>query len=100
MPSVLPACDEEPVTCSEFPLSVTFCLTLADCCKVHYVPSGIFSHLVVHVKRQRYVILENIEYSNYLFRDVALFRIEPSCFNKMKYAYNMMVVDKIDHHLH
>ena len=100
MPSVLPACDEKPVTCSEFPLFVTFCFSLANGSKVHSVPSGIFPQLVVHVKRQRYVILENIEYRNYLFHDETLFRIEPSYFNKMKYAYNMMVVDKIDHHLH
>ena len=100
MPSVLPAYDEEPVTCSEFTLFVTFCFFLVNGSKVHYVPSGIFPHLVGHVKRQRYVILDNIEYRNYLFRDVALCRIEPSCFNKMKYVYNMIVVDKIDHHLH
>ena len=38
-----------------------------------------------------------MEYKNYLFRDVALFSIEPSCSNKMQYAYNVMVVDKLDH---
>ena len=49
IPSVLPACDEEPVTCSESPLSFTFCLSLDDGSKIHYVPRGIFPHLVVHI---------------------------------------------------
>ena len=97
IPSVLPSCDEEPVTCSESPLSFTFCLSLADGRKVHYVPRGIFPHLVVHIEGQGYEIQENMEYRNYLFRDVALFSIQPSRSNKMQYAYNVMVVDKIDH---
>ena len=97
IPSVLPSCDEEPVTCSESPLSFTFCLSLADSRKVHYVPRGIFPHLVVHIEGQGYDIQENMEYRNYLFRDVALFSIQPSSSNKMQYAYNVMVVDKIDH---
>ena len=98
IPSVLPACDEEPVTCSEFPLSFTFCHSLADSDKVHnYVPRGIFPHLVVHIEGRGYVILENMEYRNLLFRDVALFSIEPSRSNKMQYAYNVMVVDKMNH---
>ena len=97
IPSVLPACDEEPVTCSESPLSFTFCLSLDDGSKVHYVPRGIFPHLVVHIEGRGYAILENMECRNYLFRDVALFSIEPSHSNKMQYAYNVMVVDKMDH---
>ena len=97
IPSVLPACDEEPVTCSEFPLSFTFCLALADGSKIHYVPRGIFPHLVVHIEGRGYAILENMECRNYLFRDVALFSIAPSRSNKMQYAYNVMVVDKMDH---
>ena len=97
IPSVLPACDEEPVTCSESPLSFTFCLTLADDSKVHYVPRGIFPHLVVHIEGRGYAILENMECRNYLFRDIALFSIEPSRSNKMQYAYNVMVVDKMHH---
>ena len=99
IPSVLPSCDEEPVTSSESPLSFTFCISLAHGSKVHYVPRGIFPHLVVHIKGHAhgYVILENMEYRNYLFRDVALFSIEPSHSNKMQYAYNVMVVDKMDH---
>ena len=97
IPSVLPACDKEPVTCSESPLSFTFCLSLADGSKVPYVPRGIFPHLVVHIEGQGYVILENMECRNYLFRDVALFSIEPSLSNKMQYAYNVMVVDEMDH---
>ena len=97
IPSVLPACDKEPVTCSESPLSFTFCLSLNDGSKVHYVPRGIFPHLVVHIEERGYVIVENMECRNYLFRDVALFSIEPSHSNKMQYAYNVMVVDKMDH---
>ena len=97
IPSVLPACDKEPVTCSESPLSFTFCLTLADGSKIHYVPRGIFPHLVVHIEGRGYAILENMECRNYLFRDVALFSIEPSHSNKMQYAYNVMVADKMDH---
>ena len=96
IPSVLPSCDEEPVTCSESPLSFTFCLSLADSRKVHYVPRGIFPHLVVHIEGQGYEIQENMEYTNYLFRDVALFSIQPSSSNKMQYAYNVMVADKMD----
>ena len=97
IPSVLPACDEEPVACSESPLSFTFCLSVADGSKIHYVPRGIFPHLVLHIEGRGYVILENMECRNYLFRDVALFSIEPSRSNKMQYAYNVMVVDKMDH---
>ena len=96
IPSVLPACDEEPVTCSESPLSFTFCLSLADGCKIHYVPRGIFPHLVVHIEGQGYEIQENTNYQSCLFRDVATFGIEPSHCNKMQYAYNVMVVDKMD----
>ena len=51
MPSVLPVCDKEPMTCSEFALSFTFGLSLAEGSKVHYVPRGISPHLVVHVER-------------------------------------------------
>ena len=97
IPSVLPACDKEPVICNEYPLSFTFSLSLDGDKKVHYVPRGIFPHLVVHIEGLGYVILENMEYRNYLFRDVALFSIEPSCSNTMQYAYNMMMVDKMNH---
>ena len=96
IPSVLPDCDEEPVTCSESPLSFTFCLSLADGSKIHYVPRGIFPHLVVHIEGHGYEIQENTNYHNGLFRDVATFGIEPSHSNKMQYAYNVMVVDKMD----
>ena len=96
IPSVLPACDEEPVTCSESPLSFTFCLTLADGSKIHYVPRGIFPHLVVRIEGQGYEIQENTNYQSCLYRDVATFGIEPSRSNKMQYAYNVMVVDKMD----
>ena len=96
IPSVLPACDEEPVTCSESPLSFTFCLSLPDNIKVNYVPQGIFSHLIVHIEGQGYEIQENTSYQSCLFRDVATFGIEPSHSNKMQYAYKVMVVDKMD----
>ena len=97
IPSVLPACDKEPVTSNESPLSFTFCLSLADGNKVHYVPRAIFPHLVVHIEGHGYVILGNMAYRNTLFRDVALFGIEPSRSNNMQYAYIVMVVDKRDH---
>ena len=93
IPSVLPACDEEPVKCNESPLSFTFCLSLPDKSKVNYVPRGIFPHLIVHIEGQGYEIKEN---QGCLFRDVATFGIEPSPSNKMQYAYNVMVVDKMD----
>ena len=93
IPSVLPACDEEPVKCNESPLSFTFCLSLPDKSKVNYVPRGIFPHLIVHIEGQGYEIKEN---QSCLFRDVATFGIEPSNSNKMQYAYNVMVVDKMD----
>ena len=96
IPSVLPACDKEPVTCSEYPLSFTFCLSLPDNSKVNYVPRGIFPHLIVHIEGQGYEILENTNDQSCLFRDVATFGIEPSHSNKMQYAYNVMVVDKMD----
>ena len=95
IPSVLPACDKKPVIRSESLLSFTFCLPLADGNKVHYVPHGIFPHLVVHIEGRGYVIQKNLERTNYLFRDVALFSIKRS--NKMQYAYNVMVVDKMNH---
>ena len=93
IPSVLPACDKEPVTCSEPPLSFTFCLSLPDKSKVNYVPRGIFPHLIVHIEGQGYEIKEN---QSCLFRDVATFGIGPSNSNKMQYTYNVMVVDKMD----
>ena len=96
IPSVLPACDEEPVTCSESPLSFTFCLSLPDNSKVNYVPQGIIPHLIVHIEGQGYEIQGNTSYQSCLFRDVATFGIEPSHSNKMQYAYKVMVVDKMD----
>ena len=96
IPSVLPACDKEPLMCTESPLAFTFCLSLADGTKVHYVPRGIFPHLVVQAEGRGYTIQENMDRENYLFRDVALLSIKSSFSNKMKYAYNVMVVDKMD----
>ena len=97
IPSVLPACDEEPVKCNESPLSFTFCLSLPDKSKVNYVPRGIFPHLIVHIEGQGYEIQENTYYQSCLYRDVATFGIKPSHSNKMQYAYNVMVADKMDH---
>ena len=97
IPSVLPACDEEPVTCNEYQLSFTFCLSLADGSKIHFVPRGIFLHSVVRIEEHGYEIQENTNYQSCLFRDVAIFGIEPSRSNKMQYAYNVMVEDKMDH---
>ena len=101
IPSVLPACDKEPVTFTESPLSLTFCLSLDDSNKVlddsnkvYYVPRGIFPHLVVHIKGRGYAILKNTHHQSCLFRDVATFGIESS--DRMQYAYNVMVVDKMD----
>ena len=96
IPSVLPACDKEPLMCTESPLAFTFCLSLADGTKVHYVPRGIFPHLVVQAEGRGYAIQENTDYENSLFRDVALFSIVPFRSKKLQYAYNVMVVDKMD----
>ena len=97
IPSVLPTCDEEPVTCTESQLSFTFCHSLAYGHKVHYVPCGIFSHMIMHIEGQGYKIQENTDCAHYLFCNIALFSIAPSHSNKMQYAYNVMVVDKMDH---
>ena len=102
IPSVLPACDEEPVTCSESTLSFTFCLSLPDesrlssaASKVYYVPRGIFPPFILHIEEQGYEI-QGTNDQSCLCRDVATFGIEPSHSNKMQYAYNIMVVDKMD----
>ena len=100
IPSALPACDKEPLECtdSQFPsLAFTFCLQLADGKKYHYVPRGIFPHLILQAEGNGYKIQENTDYEKCLFRDVAVFSIEPSPSNKMLFAYNVMVVDKMDH---
>ena len=95
MPSVLPACDKEPLVCTESPLAFTFSHSLTDGNTVHYVPRGIFPHLIIQAEGQGYTTEENTDYESCLFRDVALF--EPFLSNKMKYVYNVMVVDKMDH---
>ena len=97
IPSCLPVCEEEPVICEEAPLAFTFCLSLADGNKFHYVPRGIFPHMIVQAEGMGYAIQENTKYDKGLFRDETLFSIEPSHNNKMQYAYNVMVVDKMDH---
>ena len=97
IPSCLPACDKEPVVRDETPLAFTFCHSLADGRKVHYVPRGFFPHLIVQAEGKGYAVQENTYYDNSLFRDGALFNVVPSQSNKMQFAYNVIVVDKMDH---
>ena len=99
LPSVLLACDkdplrgEKPLNCTKSPdhLAFTFCHSLTNDKRVYYVPRGIFPHLIVQTEEQGYTT----EYESCVFRDVALFSIETS--PKMQYAYNVMVEDKMDH---
>ena len=97
IPSCLPACEEEPVIFTEASLAFTFCLPLADGKKFHYVPRGIFPHMVVKAEGMGYAIPENTEDDGSLYRDIAVFSIEPSRSDKLRYAYNVTVVDKMDH---
>ena len=97
IPSCLPACEEEPVIFTEASLAFTFCLPLADGKKFHYVPRGIFPHMVVKAEGMGYAIPENTEDDGSLYRDIAVFSIEPSRSDKIRYAYNVTVVDKMDH---
>ena len=100
IPSALPACDKEPLECTDSPfpsLAFTFCLQDDDGNEHHYVPRGIFPHLIVQAEGKGYKIQENTEYEKCLFRDVAIFSIKPSPCNKMQYAYNVTVMDKMDH---
>ena len=97
IPSCLPACEEEPDIFTETSLAFTFCLSLADGNKFHYVPHGIFPHMVVQAEGMGYAIPENTEDDGSLYRDIAVFSIEPSCSDKIQYAYNVTVVDKMDH---
>ena len=96
IPSCLPACDEEPIICTEAPLAFTFCLVLGRDKKFHYVPRGIFPHMIVQAEGMGYAIQENTKYEGCLFRDVAIFNVEPSRSNNLQYAYNVTVVDKMD----
>ena len=100
IPSALPACDKETLKCadSQLPsLAFTFSLQLADGKQFHYVPRGIFPHLIVQAEGKGYTIQENTDYENCMFRDVAIFSTELSPCSKMRYAYNVIVVDKMDH---
>ena len=108
IPSCLPACEEEPVIFTEASLAFTFRLSLADDKKFHYaprakdnnfyyVPRGIFPHMVVQAEGMGYVVQANTYYGKCLFRDVAVLSIEPSRSDKVQYAYNVTVVDKMDH---
>ena len=100
IPSALPACNKEPLECAgaQFPsLAFTFCLQLADDKQFHYVPRGIFPHLIVQAEGNGYKIQENTDPEKCLFRDVAVFSVQPSPCKKMRFAYNVMVMDKMDH---
>ena len=97
IPSCLPACEEESFISTEASLAFTFCLSLADGNKFHYVPRGIFPHMVVQAEGMGYVIPENTEDDGSLYRDIAVLSIEPSRSDKVQYAYNVTVVDKMDH---
>ena len=97
IPSCLPACEEEPVISTEASIAFTFCISLEDDNKFHYVPRGIFPHMVVQAEGMGYAIPENTEDDGSLYRDIAVFSIEPSRSDKVQYAYNVTVVDKMDH---
>ena len=97
IPSCLPACEEEPDIFTEASIAFTFCLSLADGNKFHYVPRGIFPHMVVQAEGMGYAIPENTEDDGSLYRDIAVLSIEPSRSDKVQYAYNVTVVDKMDH---
>ena len=97
IPSCLPACEQEPDIFTETSLAFTFCLSLADGNKFHYVPRGIFPHMVVQAEGMGYAIPENTEDDGSLYRDIAVLSIEPSRSDKVQYAYNVTVVDKMDH---
>ena len=95
IPSALPACDKEPLKCTDShfrSLAFTFRLSLPDGKIFYYVPRGIFPHLIVQAKGKGYIIQYNTDYEKDLFRDVAVFSIVPK-----QFAYNVMVVDKMDH---
>ena len=97
IPSCLPACEEEPVISTEASIAFTFCISLEDDNKFHYVPRGIFPHMVVQAEGMGYAIPENTEDDGSLYRDIAVLSIEPSRSDKVQYAYNVTVVDKMDH---
>ena len=97
MPSCLPACEEEPDISTEASLAFTFCCSLANGNKFHYVPCGIFPHMIVQAEGMGYAIPENTEAEGSLYRDIAIFSIEPSRSAKIQFAYNVTVVDKMDH---
>ena len=53
--------------------------------------------MVVKAEGMGYAIPENTEDDGSLYRDIAVFSIEPSRSDKIQYAYNVTVVDKMDH---
>ena len=99
IPSCLPACEEEPVIFTEGALTFTFCLdlSLADGNNFHDVPCGIIPHMTVQAEGMSYSIPESTEDDESLFRDVAILSVGPSRSDRIQYAYNVTVVDKMDH---
>ena len=94
IPSCLPACEKEPDKSTEASLDFTIC---AKDSNFYYVPRGIFPHMVVQAELMGYVVQANTYYGNCLFRDVAVLSTGPSRSDKIQYAYNVTVVDKMDH---
>ena len=94
IPSCLPACEKEPDKSTEASLGFTIC---AKDSNFYYVPRGIFPHMVVQAEGVGYVVQANTYYEKCLFRDLAVLSIEPSRSDKVQYAYNVTVVDKMDH---
>ena len=98
IPSCLPACEEEPDLFTETLLAFTFFLELEDKKKFHYyVPRGIFPHMIVQAEGMGFAVQENTDYDKCLFRDAAVLGTGPSRSDKMQYAYNVTVADKMDH---
>ena len=53
--------------------------------------------MVVQAKGMGYAIPENTKDDGSLYWDIAVFSIKPSHSNEIQYAYNVTVVDKMDH---
>ena len=92
IPSVLPTCNGEPCDFTTSPIPVlayTFCISLAgrNC---SYVPRGMFPHLIVRAEGMGYKIPRS---ADCLFRNAAVLSTEVS---PSGYAYNVMVVDRMD----
>ena len=84
---------------TEGALTFTFCLdlSLADGNNFYDVPCGNIPHMAVQAEGMSYSIPESTKDDESLFHDVAILSIEPSRSDKVQYAYNVTVVDKMDH---